>query len=227
MKRIIKILSVLLCLVLLPIIAHIFKFIPFALDKADVAKFYLANGASDTGAANLVTAVILGFRGFDTLGEVLVLFCASLGVGIILGEGEMIKAKSTKTAPSFILRKMTDLLFPLIVLFGIYIIMHGHLTPGGGFQGGAVLASGFLLFYLADKHKFNFGIVDAAESLSGLGFVVLGIVGLVVFGVFLINFLPFGVLTKLFSAGFIPILYTFIGIKVGSELSAILYRMMK
>lgn len=225
MKKINKVLAFFACLGIFFVIAYVFKFIPFGLDKTGVSKFYLSSGSSDTGAANLVTSVVLGFRGFDTLGEVLVLFLASLGVGLVLGEKE--EDKSKKTSSSLIMRVMADLLFPFILLFGAYIFIHGHLTPGGGFQGGAVFASGFLFVFLVGKKKFHFGIAESSESFSGLVFAGLGILGLILSGAFLFNFMPKGNSMSLFSAGIIPVIYVFIGIKVGSELSSIIYRMMK
>ena len=220
-----NILKLITCVGIFFIVLFLFSFLPFAYDKTNVSKFYLANGANDTGAANLVTAIVLGFRGFDTLGEVLVLFLASLGVGVVLGMPE--DKKEGISPSSLIVQIMANLIFPFILIFGIYIFIHGHLTPGGGFQGGAILASGFLFLYLAYDKIFNFEISDSLESFSGLGFVLLGILGIIFGGAFLFNFLPKGNLMQVFSAGIIPIIYTFIGIKVGSELSSIIYRMMK
>jgi len=115
------------------------------------------------------------------------------------------------------------LLFPLILIFGSYIFIHGHLTPGGGFQGGAIIASGFLLIYLGCRERRISKIASKlAESLGGLVFVVIGLLGLLFGGHFLINFLPKGTANTLFSAGIIPIIYIAIGFKVGSELTGII-----
>ena len=96
---------------------------------------------AESGSANIVTSIVVNYRGFDTLGEVTVLFVSITGVGIILyGMKEVTCGK-----PSLIVRTGSRILFPLIVLFGTYIFVHGHLTPGGGFPGGAVIASGILL----------------------------------------------------------------------------------
>ena len=119
------------------------------------------------------------------------------------------------------------LLFGFIILFGAYIFVHGHLTPGGGFPGGAVIASSFLLLYLAyPKFHAEHKKLNVSESLAGLTFVIIGLLGLFIAGYFLYNFLPFGLPTYLFSAGVIPIIYTAIGIKVGSELTGIVDAMM-
>jgi len=114
-------------------------------------------------------------------------------------------------------------LFPLILVFGSYIFIHGHLTPGGGFQGDAIIASGFLLVYLGCRERRISRVAsNLAESLGGLTFVVVGLFGLVFGGYFLLNFLPKGTVNALFSAGIIPIIYIAIGFKVGSELASII-----
>jgi len=129
-----------------------------------------------------------------------------------------------KTEPaSLVLYTGCRLLFPLILIFGTYIFIHGHLTPGGGFQGGAIIASGFLLIYLGCRERRISRVVsNLAESLGGLMFVIIGLLGLVFGGYFLLNFLPKGTANTLFSAGIIPIIYVAIGFKVGSELASII-----
>jgi multicomponent Na+:H+ antiporter subunit B len=116
------------------------------------------------------------------------------------------------------------LLFPLLLLFGVYIFVHGHLGPGGGFQGGVVIASAVLLLLLADpQRKISHGLLTWIESLSGLFFAGIGIAGLVLAGGFLDNrILPLGIPGELFSAGAIPLIYSLVGLKVGSELAGIL-----
>jgi multicomponent Na+:H+ antiporter subunit B len=185
---------------------------------------YVEKSVSDLKTANIVTAVVVTFRGLDTLGEVAVLFIATAGVGLLLKrKGEKSK-KTEKRAASEILQTGASFLFPLTILFGVYIFLHGHLTPGGGFQGGVVLASAFLLLLLSNiNFKFNHTILHWVESLSGAFYVLLGLLGLILLGSFLNPaFLPLGVLGKLFSAGAIPLIYSFIGLKVGSELSNVL-----
>ena len=97
----------------------------------------------------------------------------------------------------------------------------------GGFQGGVVIASGILLLMLSNVSlKLNHLVLHFVESLSGAGYVVLGILGLVLAGGFLDNrFLPLGQFGDLFSAGAIPIIYSLVGLKVGSELTGILENM--
>ena len=202
--------------------------IPFAQDRMRVADYYLDHGVTDTGAPNLVTAIVLNFRALDTLGEVTVLFIASLGVGVFLSSQKKKDTEDTKNLPeaSLIVRKGSQFLFPLILLFGGYIFLHGHLTPGGGFQGGSVIASAFLLMFLGNTgYRLRQRPLAVTESLAGITFVIIGLIGLAIGGYFLNNFLPKGSEFALFSAGVIPILYAAIGLKVGAELTGIVANM--
>src|SRR6202035_3835916 len=102
-------------------------------------------------------------------------------------------------------------LTPPTVLFGLYVVAHGHLTPGGGFQGGLILATGVLLIYLAgefgDLHTlYTEAMLERAEALGGGGFVVLGLLGLVTGSAFLENMLPLGTAGRVFSAGTVPLI---------------------
>ena len=196
--------------------------IPFGTPKTKVGRHYIDEGIEDTGSANIVTSVVVSYRGFDTLGEVTVLFIASIGLGAVLTTS--VKEKTRKTQPaSLVLYTGCRFLFPLILVFGTYIFIHGHLTPGGGFQGGAIIASGFLLVYLGCRERRISRVAfNLAESLGGLIFVVIGLLGLALGDYFLSNFLPKGTANTLFSAGIIPIIYIAIGFKVGSELTSIL-----
>jgi multicomponent Na+:H+ antiporter subunit B len=219
MRRIVTIL--LLIIVALGISLSLAK-VPFGTPKTKVGKYYIEEGIKETGAVNIVTSVVVNYRGFDTLGEVTVLFIAAIGLGVVLtasGGGE-----TRKTQPaSLVLYTGCRLLFPLILVFGSYIFIHGHLTPGGGFQGGAIIASGFLLIYLGCRERRISRIAsNLAESLGGLAFVVIGLLGLAFGGYFLLNFLPKGTANTLVSAGIIPIIYIAIGFKVGSELAGII-----
>jgi len=225
-----KIISIIVLAIIAIGFVFAFSQVPFGKDKINVAGYYIERGIEQTGAVNIVTSVVLNYRGFDTLGEVTVLFIAALGLGVVLFIGrkpkEVVnenKEDKKRRAASLILRTGSRILFPLILLFGVYIFIHGHLTPGGGFQGGAIIASGFLLMYLAfPRESVNKRTSNIVESLSGLVFVGIGLLGLVFSGYFLTNFLPKGVPNTLFSSGIIPITYIAIGLKVGLELTGII-----
>ena len=97
-------------------------------------------------------------------------------------------------------------------------------APGGGFQGGAILASAILMLLLADPlREFSHRLISVIESISGLLFVAVGLLGMVYAGGFLDNrILPLGTLGDLISAGAIPVIYSFIGLKVGAEFSSMM-----
>ncbi len=225
MKKIIVI--VLLSIIALGIFASLQQ-IPFGKSKSKVGKYYLQKSQEETGASNVVTSVVVGYRGFDTLGEITVLFLATIGLGAVLATFKK-KENGQPEKASLILTTGCRFLFPLILLFGSYIFIFGHLSPGGGFQGGAVIASAFLLIYLGCRGKrVNKVGSSVLESLGGLVFIVLGLVGLTLGGhYYLSNFLPKGEYNTLFSAGIIPLIYIAIGLKVGSELSGIIDLMME
>ena len=196
--------------------------IPFGVTKTKVGSYYIGNGIDQTGAVNIVTSVVLNYRGFDTLGEVTVLFIAALGLGTVLASVKK-KTKRDIVSSSLILSTGCKFLSPFILLVGTYIFLHGHLTPGGGFQGGAIIASAFLLVYLGcPERRINERSFKVTESLAGLIFVIIGFLGLAAGGYFLFNFLPKGIPYTLLSGGIIPIIYVAIGFKVGTELAGII-----
>ncbi|MBN2746912.1 MAG: hypothetical protein JXR34_09310 [Bacteroidales bacterium] len=195
-----------------------------------IAAHYADKGAAEIGAANLVTAVVVTYRGFDTLGEVTILFLTASIIGFFLklteaDENKVIIHRGT----SELLATSSNLLVPIIILFGIYVFMNGHLTPGGGFQGGAIIASAIALAILANPNMhINHQIILWVESISGVVFVLMGVLGILLAGGFLDNrILPQGQFGTLLSAGAIPIIYSFIGLKVGAEISNILEKYQK
>ncbi len=122
----------------------------------EVAAKYIEDGMQDTGAVNIVTGMILDYRAFDTFGESNVLFIATCTVLILMrndkkkGKGS---AEEEEKRDSFyepkndkILQTVAMVLVPFIILFGIYVILNGHLSPGGGFSGGAVIGAGLILY---------------------------------------------------------------------------------
>ena len=223
-----KVISFILIVIIAAGVFFSLEEVPFGATKSRVREYYLDNGIKQTGATNIVTSVVVNYRGFDTLGEVTVLFLASIGLSAVLYRKKEEKRKKRRES-SLILYTGCRFLFPLILLFGSYIFIHGHLTPGGGFQGGAIIASGFLLTMLGcwGWEGINRNRFKITESLSGLAFVVIGLLGLLYGGYFLFNYLPKGIPNQLFSAGIIPLVYIAIGFKVGSEIAGIINDMVR
>ncbi|MCK5856045.1 MAG: Na(+)/H(+) antiporter subunit B [Bacteroidales bacterium] len=194
-------------------------------DEKTVSAYYLNNTTQKLSVSNVITAIVVNYRGLDTLGEVSVLFLASLGLGSILyrkhkeGEEEVAILKPS----SQLLQAGSKLIFPAILMLGAYVFIHGHLTPGGGFQGGAIIATGFLLMMMAyQDYRVSHSVLVWVESLAGITFAGIGMWGLLLGNTFLENFLPIGTLNNLFSGGIIPIIYIAVGFKVAAELTGVL-----
>lgn len=188
-----------------------------------IASYYIENGIEEEGATNIVTSIVTVYRGFDTLGEVTVLFLAATGLGLIIATVKRKEEEEEKPEPTLIMETTTIYLFPLILLFGAYIFIHGHLTPGGGFPAGVVIATGYFMMLIAQKEfKPSEYLLSATESFAGTIYVIIGLLGLALAYSFLANVIPLGIPNRVFSAGIIPIIYIIIGFKVGSELTGIL-----
>ncbi len=194
--------------------------VPDGLAPGSSGVSYAEEGASVTGSANLVTAVVVVYRGLDTLGEVVVLFCATAAVVMALG---MLPRRGAVSKASPVVSLTARVMQAPLLLFGIYIAAHGHLGPGGGFPGGAVVASAFLLAMLGGTGvPRSSRRLPALESLAGLTFGLLGFWGMASMGSFLSNLvLPAGTPGALVSAGTVPLVSLAIGLKVASELSAV------
>jgi multisubunit Na+/H+ antiporter MnhB subunit len=204
--------------------------------------YFLRNGQQETGSNNIVTSVVFDYRGFDTLGEGTVLFIAVSSISLLLYQF-LKKKKDPVEGPSGfspevsrIVSYAAFLLFPIIVVFGAYLVIHGHLSPGGGFQGGAVTASGTALLLVGmlvtRKSYTTRKILGIFESLALVAFIGIGFAGLTT--AFLYNFMatpdsfmniimPLGTNTgDLTSAGTLPFISLAVGIEVFCGISIIL-----
>ncbi|MCQ2506106.1 MAG: hypothetical protein MJ113_02900 [Lachnospiraceae bacterium] len=129
----------------------------------EVSERYIEQGLEETGAVNIVAGMILDYRAFDTLGESHVLFIACVCVMILLrldketNDPEKLKAlendRDFEPKNEAILQHAAKILVPVIILFGIYIVLNGHISPGGGFAGGAIIGSGLILYLNAFGFK--------------------------------------------------------------------------
>lgn len=200
--------------------------LPLGMTPMVAGQAILEQAPVETGSANIVTSVVLAYRGIDTLGELAILFAAATVAGLVLAPS-IHAGGETKAGPredaGLVLRAGSDLLFPLLLSVGFYIVLHGHLTPGGGFQGGVVLAAAFFVSFLARpaRQPSHVGIV-LIEALAGAAFIGIGLAALFGGGAFLQPVLDKGTLGQLVSAGSLPLLYLAVGLKVGAELSGLL-----
>ncbi len=162
-RRFYRFMSVFLCLIIISVFLWTTVHLP-PFGGADnpanneVPARYIEKGVEETGAINFVTGMILDYRAFDTFGESCVLFIASCCVLLLLridAVDESSRARFRKQQENdrvfepkndVILQRAACVLVPLIFVFGVYIVLNGHLSPGGGFSGGAVLGSGLILY---------------------------------------------------------------------------------
>ena len=134
--------------------------------------------------------------------------------------------QNTSSGMSLIVKTVARILAGMIMLYGIYIVAHGHLTPGGGFAGGVIIAGSFILLYLAygataaDSNKRKW-YASLCESLGIFGFWIVAILGLVFGTYFLFNIFAKGTPFHLFSAGIIPVCNVAIGVEVAGALVGI------
>ena len=123
----------------------------------EVTERYIEKGMEETGAVNIVAGVILDYRAFDTFGESCVLFVAACSVMMLMKKGqkgkseEMISNYNPKRDP--IVKNLAMVLVPFNLMFGIYVVFNGHLSPGGGFSGGAIMGASLILFSSAYGYR--------------------------------------------------------------------------
>ncbi|WP_223428524.1 MnhB domain-containing protein [Tateyamaria pelophila] len=192
-----------------------------------LAASYVTLSPESLTTPNVITGILITYRGLDTLGEVAVLFMVAASLGLLLKplEGQPKPPKAfQRSDPGEIVHSGKQVMFPMILTFGAYVIVNGHLSAGGGFQGGAIVAAGVMLLLIATPEtRLNTTLLSIVESTAGILFVLLGILGIVLAGGFLDpRFLPAGELGGFISAGAIPLISALLGIKVGAELSVVI-----
>ena len=152
------VLAILLCLIFSAFMLLTVANLPsYGSDSAptvnEVAERYVEKGTEETGAVNTVAGMILDYRAFDTLGESFVLFTAMCAVTMLMNvPGKRRVRKLDQDTMDYyqdpIIRTVCKLVIPIILMFGIYILLNGHLSPGGGFSGGAIMASALIIYAL-------------------------------------------------------------------------------
>jgi multicomponent Na+:H+ antiporter subunit B len=173
-----------------------------------VSPYYITQTLHDTNVPNIVTSVLADYRGFDTMFETAVIFTAGLAVIAIL---RRLKSNNYSTPPEpytisegypdTIIRFVTRQLVPFIQLFALYVVAHGHHSPGGGFQGGVILGASFILLAISYDFKIVLGIMGERWN------VLLGNIGVLIYaGIGFLclllgaNFLDYSMLSKVLPA---------------------------
>lgn len=174
-------LAAILCTVMIGFLLYAVSFLPpFGAENTptnnEVAARYLASGIMETGAVNAVAGVILDYRAFDTLGESHVLFTAMLGVlALLLSEFGIRETEAERRImqDDLILRTTAKVVTPVTLIFGVYVMFNGHLGPGGGFSGGAIVGAGLILYSIA----FGFEALGRILSFKTFRIVILCALG--------------------------------------------------
>lgn len=197
---------------------------------------YLYSLIAPNIAPNAVGTIVFDFRGYDTLGETLILITAVITVGIVFGRGAFIeeeKAELKHVTPTPVQSVFGTPVILVMMCFGLLLIFGGHITPGGGFQGGSVLATAFfisIVIYGLRKNPFHYGhdFLIGMETLGALMFLLMGVVGVAVSGYYLYNvganiwgqgFVEFLKYIDPTNAGMLPYLNVAVGLEVFGSLS--------
>jgi len=177
--------------------------------------------------SNMVSAVNFDFRGIDTLGEEFMLLGAITGAVVLLrgARGEDLTAKAARLPGRQVIGRAEStilicrLFSPATMLFGLYMALHAMVTPGGGFQGGVVIASGLLLTYLGEGYRgwrrlIASPVLAALEGGGALLFALAGLAPMAAGGAFMQNVLPLGTFRDVFSGGLMLVTNAGVGLAV-------------
>jgi multicomponent Na+:H+ antiporter subunit B len=207
-------------LIAIPVLAGVAALLVWSVvDLPDFGKYrgpygYVLNriAVPQRHTTNVVSSIVFDYRGLDTMGEEFILFAAVMGVAMLLREPREEDAPASEDpVRTDALRAFGVSLGGATLVLGLWIVAHGYVTPGGGFQGGVILASAFLLVWLAGSYGAYrrltpIAAVDFVGGTGAGGYVVVGLVALLLGHAFLHNLLPSGVAGKLSSGGSIPLL---------------------
>ncbi|MFI1535369.1 MnhB domain-containing protein [Streptomyces anandii] len=181
--------------------------------------------------ANTIASVNFDQRAFDTMGEMAILFAAVLGCVVLLRQARdehRDRPRPAEVAPP--VRRYALVVLPVALVTGLYVIAHGQLSPGGGFQGGVVAATAVHLMYLGADYAALERVrpvesFEAGDALSASAYLVLGLAGVPAGTAFLANtLLPYGTFNTLSSGGTVPLLNAAIGMEVACAVVVLLAR---
>lgn len=194
------------------------------------------NVITQRNVTDAVTAVNFDYRGFDTVGEEFIFFVSVMGALVLLKEAEEKRGKPLRDAltpgrdigPSDAIRAWILAMVAPKICFGVYIVTHGQLSPGGGFQGGVILATAALIIYLGEnfevfKKIMSHPLVEVVEALGAGGFVATGVLAYFWHRPYLANVLPLGKANELTSGGTIAIISFLTGIEIMAGFVLILF----
>lgn len=224
--------AIILAIIIIGCMIYTVSFLPSFGDPTnpannEVVTKYIEDGIKDTGAINFVAGMILDYRAFDTLGESTVLFIAATTVIILLFRhktkeeemAEVIEEEKYEDKHDLILRHGALLIVPAVLIFGVYVLFNGHLSPGGGFSGGAIMGAALILYNLSfgdrsTKKFFNYTI-NKVVKIFALSFYALSQMYMFYTGAnHIASIIPKGIPGNLISSGLILPLNICVGLEV-------------
>lgn len=169
-----------------------------------LSPYFITKTLEDTAVPNIVTAVLADYRGFDTLFETAVIFVAGMAVAMVLRRrcrNQACPDENSAARQSPIIQTICRLLAPFMQLFAMYVVAHGHHSPGGGFQGGVILGASFILLALAYDLDHLLKRLSEKWMLLWANFGVLLYAGIGALALLLgANFLDYSVLSRILPA---------------------------
>jgi multicomponent Na+:H+ antiporter subunit B len=181
------------------------------------------------GTSNAISSINFDLRGLDTLGEETIFLASVVVIAVVLrpasDETEQRKLGSGRPLDLTVFGGLV--MFPIVVIIGLDVVTHGHLTPGGGFQGGVILGTGIHLLYVAGTYRVLERVrpvrpFEWSEAIGAGAFACLGISAMLLGASFLANVIPVGSLGTLFSGGTVPLLNGVVGVEVASGVVVLL-----
>ena len=194
---------------------------------ASISQYFITDTYTDTKVPNMVTAVLADYRGYDTMFETVVIFAAGIAIFAILrsfspaptpSQSRVVDSSVDGDHQRIIIGTTCRLVIPVIQLFALYVVAHGHYSPGGGFQGGVILGASFILMALGKD------LGAALGRFSEKSYLALGCVGILIYAGFGVmaqflerNFLDYEILHHLMPATG-PVMarsHSMLGVEVG------------
>ncbi len=216
---------ILICILCIILIFFHFSINEVEMNLNDYSRLYfIDNTLHETGSENIITGIYLDYRLFDSVFEASILLITVSGIIFISGKNEdnsQYISNQSNLRDSSILICVSRLLYPLMILFGFYVILNGHISPGGGFQGGAILATAILISYFVDPQTItNLNFLIKVEKFLFIAILIVVSISIFTKGILFTNF--FGINSSIkFKRIFLILLNLLIGLKVSLGLVAI------
>ncbi|POX48301.1 MnhB domain-containing protein [Streptomyces sp. Ru72] len=197
------------------------------------AAYVLQHAVGQLRVTNIPSTVVFGYRGWDTLGEELILFTSVMGTALLLRSSRDVpEERPHDEVTSAAVRQIGGCLVPVTLLLGLWTVAYGYLTPGGGFQGGVVCAAAALLIWIAGSYRDHraltpTALVDPAEGTGAAGYIGVGLAAMAAGQAFLAGFLPLGSTGSLASGGTVAVLNWVTGLEVAAAVVLIFHEFLE